>query len=79
MSLDRVPWFGRHVENLGDIIIYPVLVVARTVDRAVARFYVTGSIIASAEGKSLVQGSGGILSQKIVKFVGSEGYFQHLL
>ena len=27
----RVPWFGRHVENLGDVIIYPVLVVARTV------------------------------------------------
>ena len=30
MTLDRVPWFGRHVENLGDVIIYPVLVVART-------------------------------------------------
>ena len=30
-TLDRVPWFGRHVENLGDVIIYPVLVVARTV------------------------------------------------
>ena len=58
MSLYRVPWFQRHVENLGDIIIYPVLVVAWTVDRAVARFYVTGSIIASAEGKSLVEGSG---------------------
>ena len=29
-TLDRVPWFGRHVENLGDVIIYPVLVVART-------------------------------------------------
>ena len=30
MTLDRVPWFGRHVENLGDVIIYPVLGVART-------------------------------------------------
>ena len=30
MTLDRVPWFGRHVENLGDVIIYPVLVVAQT-------------------------------------------------
>ena len=29
-TLIRVPWFGRHVENLGDVIIYPVLVVART-------------------------------------------------
>ena len=25
-----VPWFARHVEILGDVIIYPVLVVART-------------------------------------------------
>ena len=31
-TLDRVPWFGRHVENLGDVIIHPVLVVARTGD-----------------------------------------------
>ena len=30
-TLIRVPWFGRHVENLGDVIIYPVLVVAQTV------------------------------------------------
>ena len=30
MTLDRVPCFGRHVENLGDVILYPVLVVART-------------------------------------------------
>ena len=30
MTLDRVPWFGRHVEILGDVIIYPVLVVAQT-------------------------------------------------
>ena len=33
MTLDGVPWFGRHVENLGDVIIYPVLVVARTDER----------------------------------------------
>ena len=32
VSLDRVPWFGRHVENLGDVIIYPVLVVARKLE-----------------------------------------------
>ena len=30
VTLDRVPWFGRHVENLGDVIICPVLVVAPT-------------------------------------------------
>ena len=28
MTPDRVPWFWRHVENLGDVIIYPVLVVS---------------------------------------------------
>ena len=33
MTLDRVPWFGRHVENFGDVIVFPVLVVARTVVR----------------------------------------------
>ena len=33
-TLIRVPWFGRHVENLGDVIVYPVLVVARTVQRS---------------------------------------------
>ena len=27
---DSVPWFERHVENLGDVIMYPVLVVALT-------------------------------------------------
>ena len=31
VTLGRVPWFGRHVENLRDVIIYPVLFVARTV------------------------------------------------
>ena len=30
LTLDRVPWFGRHVENLGDVIICPILVVAPT-------------------------------------------------
>ena len=25
VTLDRVPWFARHFENLGDVIIYPVL------------------------------------------------------
>ena len=30
VNLDRVPWFGRHFENLVDVIIYPVMVVART-------------------------------------------------
>ena len=34
VTLDRVPGFGRHVENLGDVIIYPVVVVARTVGNA---------------------------------------------
>ena len=30
VNLDHVPWFGRHFENLVDVIIYPVMVVART-------------------------------------------------
>ena len=30
VTLDRVPWFERHVENLGDVIICPVLVIAPT-------------------------------------------------
>ena len=33
MTLDLVPWFWNHVENLGDVVIYPVLVVARTGSR----------------------------------------------
>ena len=37
-TLIRVPWFGRHVENLGDVIIYPVLVVARTVKNWIIRW-----------------------------------------
>ena len=33
MTLESGPWFGRHVENLGDVILYPVLVVAWTGDK----------------------------------------------
>ena len=43
--------------------------------RAVARFFVTGGTIASAEDTSLVGGSGGILPQK---FGGSEMLFSAL-
>ena len=50
--------------------------------RAVARFFVTGvgggGIIVSAEGKSLVGRSGGILPKKIVKFGGYETLFSAL-
>ena len=35
VTLDRVPWFGRHVENLSDVIMYPVL--ARTGGKERAR------------------------------------------
>ena len=43
-------------------------------------FSVTGAggIIASAEGTSLVVGSGGILRQKSFKFGGSETLFEYL-
>ena len=40
--------------------------------RAVARFFVTGGIIANAEGTSLVGGFGGMLPKKIFKFGDSE-------
>ena len=33
VTLDRAPWFGRYVENLGDVIIYLVLDVARAGQR----------------------------------------------
>ena len=46
---------------------------------AVARSYVTGGIIASAEGRSLVGGSGGILPLKVFKFGGSETLFSALV
>ena len=46
--------------------------------RAVARFFVTGGTIASAEDTSLVGGSGGILPQKMFKFGGSEMLFSAL-
>ena len=38
MTRDRVPWFGRHVKNLGDVIIYPVLVVARNNNEVTVRW-----------------------------------------
>ena len=38
MTLESVPWFGRHVENLGDVIIYQVLVVAWTGDKYALTF-----------------------------------------
>ena len=47
--------------------------------RAVARFFVTGGIIASAQSTSLVGGSGGTLPQKIFKFEGSEMLFWALV
>ena len=53
--------------------------------RAVAGFFVTGGgggvggVIASAAGRSLVGGSGGILHQKIFKFEGSEPLFSALV
>ena len=50
-----------------------------SIDKAVARFFVTRGIIASSEGTSLVVGSGGILSQKIFKFGGSETLFSTLV
>ena len=40
--------------------------------RAVARFFVTGGIIASTEGTRLVLGYGSIVPQKIFIFEGSE-------
>ena len=39
MALDRVPWFGRHVENLNDVMVYPVLVVAGSNG---SRLFITG-------------------------------------
>ena len=39
VALDRVPWFGRHVENLNDVIVYPVLVMARSNG---SRLFITG-------------------------------------
>ena len=47
--------------------------------RAVARFFVTGGIIASAEGTSLVGGSEVILLQKIFKLGGSKMLFSALV
>ena len=46
--------------------------------RVVARFFVTGGIIANAEGTSLVGGSGGMLPKKIFKFGDFEMLFSAL-
>ena len=48
------------------------------ITRAVARFLVTGHIIASAEGTNLLGGCGGILPQKIFNLEAPKRYFQHL-
>ena len=47
--------------------------------RAAGRFFVTGGIIASGEGTSLVGGPRGILPEKIFKFGGSEILFSALV
>ena len=47
--------------------------------RAVARFIVTGDVIAIAEGTSFVGGVGGILPQKIFKLGGYETLFSALV
>ena len=51
MTLDLVPWFGNHVENLGDVIIYPVLVVARTGSRLLSFASVHGTVAKRTVGK----------------------------
>ena len=58
-----------------------VLCKGSTTSRAVARFFVTGGrgITASAEGRSLVGGPGGILHQTISKFGGSKTLFSALV
>ena len=38
MTLESDPWFGRHVEIFGDVIIYQVLVVAWTGDKYALTF-----------------------------------------
>ena len=50
-TLIRVPWFGRHVENLGDVIIYPVLVVARTGSRLLSSASGHGTVAKRTVGK----------------------------
>ena len=39
-GLLRVPWFGRHVEKLGDVIIYPVLVGPGLLTAYIILFYI---------------------------------------
>ena len=52
-----------------------VRVLWRGKSRAVAKFFVTGGTISSAEGTNLVGGAGGILPKKIFQFGGSETLF----
>ena len=51
MTLDLVPWFWNHVENLGDVIIYPVLVVARTGSRLLSSASGHGTVAKRMVGK----------------------------
>ena len=51
MTLDLVPWFWNHVENLGDVIIYPVLVVARTGSRLLSSASGHGTVAKRTVGK----------------------------
>ena len=64
MSLDRVPWFGRRVEKLGDVIIYPVLVVART-----------GNGKKGASGRNLILGL--LLPRLLVLFRNAHNGYKH--
>ena len=51
VTLDLVPWFWNHVENLGDVIIYPVLVVARTGSRLLSSASGHGTVAKRTVGK----------------------------
>ena len=51
MTLDLVPWFWNHAENLGDVIIYPVLVVARTGSRLLSSASGHGTVAKRTVGK----------------------------
>ena len=64
VTLDRVPWFGRHVENLGDVIIYPVLGVART-----------GNGKKGTSGRNLILGL--LLPRLLVLFSNAQNGYKH--
>ena len=51
MTPDLVSWFWNHVENLGDVIIYPVLVVARTGSRLLSSASGHGTVAKRTVGK----------------------------